>query len=64
METQYLRFLRDVSEDLFGVRLGFKFVVDDKKEDETPKKEDEEVYPASMNDLNDFFTFLNSLYNK
>lgn len=64
METQYLRFLRDVSEELFGVRLGFKFVVDDKKEEETPKKDDEEVYPASMNDLNDFFSFLNSLYNK
>lgn len=64
METQYLRFLRDVSEDLFGVRLGFKFVVDDKKEEQPQKKDDEEVYPASMNDLNDFFSFLNSLYNK
>lgn len=64
METQYLRFLRDVSEELFGVRLGFKFVVDDKKEEQPQKKDDEEVYPASMNDLNDFFSFLNSLYNK
>lgn len=64
METQYLRFLRDVSEELFGVRLGFKFVVDDKKEERTKKKDEEEVYPASMNDLNDFFSFLNSLYNK
>lgn len=64
METQYQRFLRDVSEDLFGVRLGFKFIVDDNKEEKSTKKEDEEVYPASMNDLNDFFSFLNSLYNK
>lgn len=64
METQYLRFLQDVSEELFGVRLGFKFVVDDKKEERTKKKDEEEVYPASMNDLNDFFSFLNSLYNK
>ena len=64
METQYLRFLQDVSEELFGVRLGFKFVVDDKKEEQTKKKDEEEVYPASMNDLNDFFSFLNSLYNK
>lgn len=62
METQYLRFLQDVSEELFGVRLGFKFVVDNKKEKKATKKEDEEVYPASMNDLNDFFSFLNSLY--
>ncbi|WP_270840065.1 hypothetical protein [Peptacetobacter hiranonis] len=64
METQYLRFLQDVSEELFGVRLGFKFVVDDKKEERSKKKDEEEVYPASMNDLNDFFSFLNSLYNK
>lgn len=64
METQYLRFLQDVSEELFGVRLGFKFVVDDKKEERPKKKDEEEVYPASMNDLNDFFSFLNSLYNK
>ena len=64
METQYFRFLQDVSEELFGVRLGFKFVVDDKKEERTKKKDEEEVYPASMNDLNDFFSFLNSLYNK
>lgn len=64
METQYLRFLQDVSEELFGVRLGFKFVVDDKKEEQPKEKDDEEVYPASMNDLNDFFSFLNSLYNK
>ena len=64
METQYLRFLQDVSEELFGVRLGFKFIVDDKKEERPKKKDEEEVYPASMNDLNDFFSFLNSLYNK
>lgn len=57
METQYLRFLQDVSEELFGVRLGFKFVVDDKKEERPKKKDEEEVYPASMNDLNDFFSF-------
>lgn len=62
METQYLRFLQDVSEELFGVRLGFRFVVDNKKEKKSTKKENEEVYPASMNDLNDFFSFLNSLY--
>ena len=64
METQYLRFLQDVSEELFGVRLGFKFIVVDKKEERPKKKDEEEVYPASMNDLNDFFSFLNSLYNK
>ncbi|WP_300280324.1 hypothetical protein [Peptacetobacter sp.] len=61
METQYLRFLQDVSEDLFGIRLSFRFVVDEK---ENINKNDEEVYPASMNDLNDFFTFLNNIYNK
>lgn len=61
METQYLRFLQDVSEDLFGVRLSFRFVIDEK---EDLNKNEEEVYPASMNDLNDFFSFLNNIYNK
>lgn len=63
METQYMRFLQDVSEELFGVRLSFKFAVD-KNNNKNENNEDEEVYPASMNDLNDFFNFLNNIYNK
>lgn len=61
METQYRRFLKEVSYELFGLRLSFRFIIDEK---ENESKEDDKVYPVNIDDINSFLRYLKSIENR
>lgn len=61
METQYRRFLKEVSYELFGLRLSFRFIIDEKEKE---SKEDDKVYPVNVDDINSFLRYLKSIENR
>ncbi|TQQ85067.1 hypothetical protein EXD82_02940 [Peptacetobacter hominis] len=61
METQYRRFLKEVSYELFGLRLSFRFIIDEKEKE---SKEDDKVYPVNIDDINSFLRYLKSIENR